>query len=1075
MRACAFLAVAVLLVAALLPTLCPQAAWAEGGAVPQVVGSFDKESYAAGEGATVTFRVTNDGTAAWSGARLEVRLPQGMKLAGEGASTVAERETLPVGETLELRVPVAFEAGFFGTALASTGDGTPGAALALTALAAAILVLLAAGTLSRDRVRARRSRSGMSVLLAAVLVAGLAPALPVKAFGDEGGSPEPTVFLGEAVCSSPAATVTAAFTIRNSNETASPVANVAVADGQAVPASAKYALVEVVSDLPFADGLSSATVRLGDSFEGLQVTSVERTGDNTAVVRVEGGAPSGSDGLIVFDEGSFTDGRAVGGAAVSVEAATLSFDADGSSYGNGAFTLPVSVENGRFACTASAQDWLFRDGAGLAATSFSVDPDDNRRGTLTVRADQAIASDQVAALSAALDPNASQLFLAPAALVGEAGASLAADAIEGRAGTLAEAASAVPYGAVEATGVVRNADGSLTVTSKVTLGAKDGSVHLTDLARQIILPGQEKENGLLENSQVELGSILDDGRGFDFTFDIDADTAASWYGPFKESDQSEAEAEQQFLVEITQLMCGREVDLVGGAVLNAYGIQQGNSAIILSNVSSLDELNGVAVASSSEEDAKKAFEALEKIVSAIGWFSAGGEGAASGISELLGLIAAMIDPSPKITLQDIYDELQQMKGQLSRMETSIDRMAVELQAVDKRAGFDSEWYEVKWRIDHLSSYGGLYTTLASKLDAGSADDDLATVMKANEKLLNQYASAIDKKDKLLGTTVYTDTRSLGTLILGTGQKDIVSDYYNWLETYYNWDPETFVAKDEYLASVMMAYLYGYGASMAYLNVKASQEDPDDPFGEGDNAVYVSSMRELKEQTGQVVKKLAGEVGTDSKGKATIAKKSAYRQATEPLPGDGYATGYVRNLLNNRSYPLGKYMLQDIYADKSPNFYTSVEKDRLYPYTFNGDINLAQFQQMVANLPQVRGLGGTYAEVDSLWKELEALGFNLDGCYGGGSNIEHHPAWLYWHKTPLNMIAVSDATYHKLKDRTAIEHVRSMTLDVFDMKTGQVVRDVMVSHHEEHWSCGASEWQYKHDIYPVCTIVDHPLH
>ena len=214
---------------------------------------------------------------------------------------------------------------------------------------------------------------------------------------------------------------------------------------------------------------------------------------------------------------------------------------------------------------------------------------------------------------------------------------------------------------------------------------------------------------------MELGSILDDGRGFDFTFDIDADTAASWYGPFKESDQSEAEAEQQFLVEITQLMCGREVDLVGGAVLNAYGIQQGNSAIILSNVSSLDELNGVAVASSSEEDAKKAFEALEKIVSAIGWFSAGGEGAASGISELLGLIAAMIDPSPKITLQDIYDELQQMKGQLSRMETSIDRMAVELQAVDKRAGFDSEWCEVKWRIDRLpSGSGGLYTALAEQ-------------------------------------------------------------------------------------------------------------------------------------------------------------------------------------------------------------------------------------------------------------------------------------------------------------------------------------------------------------------------
>ena len=114
---------------------------------------------------------------------------------------------------------------------------------------------------------------------------------------------------------------------------------------------------------------------------------------------------------------------------------------------------------------------LFVDGTGLAATSFSVDPDDNRRGTLMVRADQESASDQVAALSAALDPNASQLFLAPAALVGEAGASLAADAIEGRGYSgRGRECGALRCGA-EATGVVRNADGSLTVTNKVTLGA----------------------------------------------------------------------------------------------------------------------------------------------------------------------------------------------------------------------------------------------------------------------------------------------------------------------------------------------------------------------------------------------------------------------------------------------------------------------------------------------------------------------------------------------------------------------------------------------------------------------------
>ena len=321
MRACAFLAVAVLLAAALLPTLCPQAAWAEGGAVPQVVGSFDKESYAAGEGATVTFRVTNDGTAAWSGARLEVRLPQGMKLAGEGASTVAERETLPVGETLELRVPVAFEAGFFARRSRLPAMARRARPWRSRLWRPQSSCFWPAGTLSRDRVRARRSRSGMSVLLAAGAGCRSCASASCQGVRRRGRLARTHGVFG-------GGRVLLAGRHGNGGVHHPEFQRNGLPCGECCRGRRagrarereKYALVEVVSDLPFADGLSSATVRLGDSFEGLQVTSVERTGDNTAVVRVEGrGAPSGSDGLIVFDEGSFTDGRAVGGAAVSVE------------------------------------------------------------------------------------------------------------------------------------------------------------------------------------------------------------------------------------------------------------------------------------------------------------------------------------------------------------------------------------------------------------------------------------------------------------------------------------------------------------------------------------------------------------------------------------------------------------------------------------------------------------------------------------------------------------------------------------------------------------------------------------
>ncbi len=1073
---------ATALVLALAPrAVAPEPAFAADAAetppAPQVTGSFDKQSYDLGERATATFTVSNDTGIDWGDVKLAASLPQGARLADGAAKASVEVDRVAAGDVVELRIPLLFDEGIFGKKLAPTGDG-PGAGIVLAAVLAAAFVALAAACFSRNRARSKRSRCAMTLVVSFAMVAGLAPLLPEAAHAEESGgsgageAAAATVFQGSATCAQPAVTVTASLTIGSSGLEDASVANVGVADGQAVSAHARYVQVDVVSDTAFAAELSGDTVSLGGSLANCVVASVKRTGDTSATVRIDGDpGAAGSDGVVVFGEGSFVDANALGGAAVSVEAPVVSFSAEGSSYdGAGTFLLPVTVENGRFSRTAGAQDWLFSD-AGLEATSFAVDANDDRCGMLAVRATQADAAAQMNALSAALDVAAPGLTLAPELLVGEAAATLADDAIDGRAATLANAASAVPYGGVQAVSVERPDDGSLTVRNRVTLAAEDGSVRLTE-ASQIGLPGQQ-DSGLLENSQVTIGTVAD--NGFDFTFYIDADKAKSWYEGYLDSNLTTEEAEAQFLDELTRLMCGHKIDLANGVVLNAYGIPQGPATVYLSDASAFDGSGGLTLAadgSSDAESAKQAFEALEKIVAAIGYFSSGTGGAAGGISELFGLIAGMIDPSPQITLETIYDELQQMKGQLSRMETSIDRMAVELQAVDKRAGFDSEWYEVKWLIDHLSSYGGPYTTLAGKLEPGSANDDLDALMAANKKLLGQYANAIDKKDALLSTTVFADTSSLGTMVLGTGQTDIVGDYNKWIETYYNWDPETFAAKDQYLTSVMMAYTYGYSASMAYLTVKASEEDPDDSFN-----VYAEAKDNLKKQAGQVVRKLAGELGTDEAGGAVIATKSAYRQATEPIVVDGETR--VRNLLSNKTYPTQRYFFQDIYAGARDSFYTSVEKDRLCPYTFNGDLNLAQYQQMAANLPQVRGLGGTYAEVKSLWDELRALGFDLSDAavLSYHQDIKQHPAWVYWHQKdhPVSMVAVGDATYNKLKDRTAIEHVRSMTLDVFDLQTNQVVRGVMVSHHEEHWSCGASEWQYKHDIYPVRNIVDHILH
>ena len=215
-----------------------------------------------------------------------------------------------------------------------------------------------------------------------------------------------------------------------------------------------------------------------------------------------------------------------------------------------------------------------------------------------------------------------------------------------------------------------------------------------------------------------------------------------------------------------------------------------------------------------------------------------------------------------------------------------------------------------------------------------------------------FKQAIDAKNGLLNTTVYADTVNLGSMITGTGTKDVVSDYYSWIETYYNWDPETFEIKDVYLGCMITSYLYGYLSSMAYLSTVE---------GTGTDAEKLNATlakEDLGKQADQVLKKLVGQRervwDQDSMTYKEKFQKSPLRQATEPL-----ANKKIRCLINEHVYsldnhtgPLSGRMYDDAYFENA-SFGKSVERDDVLMYSFTGELNLAQWQQMEANLPQVR--------------------------------------------------------------------------------------------------------------------------
>ncbi len=1065
--------------------LLPSPAYAENvgadqdsGASPRIEGSFDAQSYASGERARVTFKAENSTHATWSDVRLEASLPGNVRLADASASLAASKQSVAPGESIDMSFDVVFRS-MTGTRLVSTGDSAA-ASLALAACVAAFAVL-ACATFSCKGGRRSRARGGMSILIVVALAAGLAPQVPGIAHADEASSLQVS---GSAVCASPQTTIPATLTVGSAAVPASAkIATVQVADGEAAPAGARFAQVDVVSDAPFAEALSASALSLSGAFEGSSVSAVTLTGPNSATVRIDGdpGSP-GTDGVISFSREAFADASSVSAAYVSVESPRVTLDVASASYEREVFGIPLFVENGKLDSGAT-KDMIRFDDDRIRVEGFSADAADAHKGLLEISVQAGSPEEQFEVLTAALDAFEPAAFrMDPRLLVGEPDLARAYAPADDRLVGAADAVDAVPYGTVDVTGVAIGDVGPAEVAATVQLGAVGGSLALSD-ASQILLP-----EGLGLSVESKLGSDW-----FSLKMSIDAETAQGWLNGYREllspqvegqpaeadlaapvdpaaapdlaapvDPAVEAEARQLFMDDVESVLASLQFELAEGVVLNKLGIAQGPHTVSCVPVAAEGEVGSAA------GDAKTAFETLEAIANAIGSFCQQDKASiGNGIASLLGMIANLIDGNPGPSLQDIYDELQLMKGQLTRLETSVDTLAVKLNAVDKRAGYLSKWHVVKGHLDSLKSYEDLYSRLMDKLeksDAGATYDDLSA---ANKKTLKSFANAVDKKDRLMSTTVVAETLALGSMLEGLGS-DAVGEYNSWIETYYNWDPETFVSKSEYMESLFTAYVYGYGVSMAYLNTMDAIDD-DDFFGPGEGSIYQDSIKQLKSQADTVVKKLYGTVAYDTFNKKTyLREKSAYRLATEPR-----SDGRIRCLLNDTAYGTD-LLMKTIYQGAPSNFSDSVEKDDIHLYKHSGSITLAQWQQMWKNLPQVRG-ARNFEKVQSVYDELRALGFDdgtrlIRGDYQYGEFGEWHSAettW-YWSQYKPYLVAVSDAAYNKVYDQAGAEHNRTTTLDAFNLMTGRVETHQASWHHEVYlvfpvW------WGYRHHLYPIVAV------
>lgn len=1036
----------------------------------RLTGSFDRQSYVAGETAVVTFRALNDSANAWSDVRLQAILPQGATLVDSSASLSSATARVEPGGMLELVLSVKMGEGSVSTAgkLVSTGDALPPGTVGALALGAAALAGLCCVLFARSRSLRAKAGQSVSLFLAAALVVGLAPSFPSIAWGEEVEGTAGFTVSGKAVCASPSLAIEAQLVVGSvSIVDSASIAQVVTSDGQGISANAQSAVIRLDSDVPFADDLSKDDLILGEQFEALSIHSVERLSDCEVEVLLDGDTGNaGGDGLIVFPGGSFADASARGSALVAVESPVIVFDPEQGFYdaGTSVFTLPLSVENGRFAADASASAFAFSNQA-LNAVGFAVDASDDHRAELQVKVGASTPQDQFEALGEVLDAKGKdELVVDGSLLVGYPVINLANDLVEGPAESLASAIYAAPYGSVSVTDVEDPAEGLVKVHGRVQLAVEDGTLDLQN-TEQVTFPvfSEQVDSGFLGNETVELGELYDDGFSFSFFFNLPADAVED----LKTSlvDLGVEDAEGTLRENIEALVSCAQVRLVDGVVLNAYGIGQDTCDVHLSPGS----LSQSSVLGNPTDDAKTAFETLEFLANAIGGFAQGKGNISNGIGSLFGLIASFLNTTPEVTLTDIYNELKTMEGQMTVMQREIEGLAGKLDQIDKRAGYVANWAEIKHRMTTLDGYGALYKILMENIDKADTGESYDDFNDKNKILLGNYVRAMKKQENLTKTTSYAETMALGDLILGQGE-DVVSEYYSWLESYYNWDPETFSAKSTYLGSLFTAYTYGYGSTMAYLNaLNGIEGDPDDPFS-GGAGPYSKNIESLKSQAERVTLKIYGTVELDGQGKPYLAKPSDYYQNTQALSG-----GKIKNLVTNKVYDASTLLASNTYSNVSVDgFGKNVDEGAIHKFEFDnhGYINLGQWDQMQSNLKQVR-LVKNFEGADSLYAELMALGVGVSSYAGRGNpqnvgdfNNDHLWRGWYWEERPSSLIAVGNASYSKTIDQASVEHEREVKVDVFDLRTGGVTRNMLLSWHREVYKVSPPKWGYKHKLWPV---------
>ena len=346
------------------------------------------------------------------------------------------------------------------------------------------------------------------------------------------------------------------------------------------------------------------------------------------------------------------------------------------------------------------------------------------------------------------------------------------------------------------------------------------------------------------------------------------------------------------------------------------------------------------------------------------------------LKSIIGL--ASIDESTQYSTNNVMHLLYDMENQISDVSLKVSNMQESLSKFQTELFSRQDFQMIfgfKDLLTHDDGVVGVLTELANRLGQyaevgpdGKATDRACSLSSSYDSLPDEARAKVKEAVKnikyLSNTQVDKDIigveRFLKNMVCGSEAGNIVADYFNLLNTHYNWDAETFDAKRNFLTELSNMYTNAYIAeslslTQKFQDLKASNMDTD---------MITRSMSQLRGRMYDFYDAVFGENGFWNE---TFAKDDL-----------------VKNYVTGNSYRKGTYACVSSYSkDCFQKAFTEGGDEDIQYVASNWDLNSTfsteEVVAMVARLNALRSAGCAPRKADGsmvygILEEMEAMGF-----------------------------------------------------------------------------------------------------